>query len=428
MRKELKRKKGISLIALIITIIVLLILAGITIGALTSKNGVLNNATKSRKETITGKEIDQIELAYNAAAIGDSENKVYKENLQRELDKIVGENKAIVSGNKTLKVEFLDTKNYYKVNGDTSSVTQSEKIEIDSLQVGDYVDYTYDDASSIFFKAYSSSIVEENVICDTDHTVTQTKNLKWRIFNIDEENETIDLISENPTNSLVYIRSAPGYANGVQAINKVCREHYSNSELNIYARSMKIEDIYNKLNTAGKQYLESVDNIVISNVDNRQYPSFYRFENGSGIDTDTIKTDGINGDEYFTNYDQVSGWWSTASSKLSGKITFCKPVSGREYYDNEIDYNLIYDFTKSYWLGTRSLAKGDNATKTEFCFTISGVGSNLIINGGCLATNLNYYKTLSRYLRPMVTVDFDMLNNSCEKDENNVWILKRVSD
>ena len=44
MMKQMKEGLGISLISLIVTIIVLLILAGITLTILTSKNGILNKA------------------------------------------------------------------------------------------------------------------------------------------------------------------------------------------------------------------------------------------------------------------------------------------------------------------------------------------------------------------------------------------------
>ena len=43
--------KGITLIALVITIIVLLILAGVSISMLTGENGVLTKATESKEET-----------------------------------------------------------------------------------------------------------------------------------------------------------------------------------------------------------------------------------------------------------------------------------------------------------------------------------------------------------------------------------------
>ena len=43
--------KGITLIALVITIIVLLILAGITIATLTGDNGIIGKAINAKNET-----------------------------------------------------------------------------------------------------------------------------------------------------------------------------------------------------------------------------------------------------------------------------------------------------------------------------------------------------------------------------------------
>ena len=51
MKEKLRNKKGITLIALVITIIVLLILAGVTIATLTGENGILTKATESKERT-----------------------------------------------------------------------------------------------------------------------------------------------------------------------------------------------------------------------------------------------------------------------------------------------------------------------------------------------------------------------------------------
>ena len=59
---NLKNKKGITLIALVITIIVLLILAGVAIATITGENGLLERATIAKEETdkATGEENDKI--------------------------------------------------------------------------------------------------------------------------------------------------------------------------------------------------------------------------------------------------------------------------------------------------------------------------------------------------------------------------------
>ena len=60
MRRE---QKGITLIALVITIIVLLILAGVSIAMLTGENGILTKATQSTEETAKGEATEAVKLA-----------------------------------------------------------------------------------------------------------------------------------------------------------------------------------------------------------------------------------------------------------------------------------------------------------------------------------------------------------------------------
>ena len=72
----MKNNKGITLIALVITIIVLLILAGITIAMLTGENGILSNATKSKAYNELGAAKDKVALTVSEA-ITDYFNHVY---------------------------------------------------------------------------------------------------------------------------------------------------------------------------------------------------------------------------------------------------------------------------------------------------------------------------------------------------------------
>ena len=61
--KKVRRESGITLIALVITIVVLLILAAVTIATLTGENGILTQATKSAAETERAAEEEAIRLA-----------------------------------------------------------------------------------------------------------------------------------------------------------------------------------------------------------------------------------------------------------------------------------------------------------------------------------------------------------------------------
>ena len=59
----MKQNKGITLIALVITIIVILILAGITIGGLTGENGVINKSIEAREDTERKDIIESAQMA-----------------------------------------------------------------------------------------------------------------------------------------------------------------------------------------------------------------------------------------------------------------------------------------------------------------------------------------------------------------------------
>lgn len=59
------KNKGITLIALVITIIVLLILAGISINMLSGENGILSRAVESKDKTIEKQVKEEISIAWN---------------------------------------------------------------------------------------------------------------------------------------------------------------------------------------------------------------------------------------------------------------------------------------------------------------------------------------------------------------------------
>ena len=63
--KKLKINKasGITLIALVVTIIVLLILAGISVQMLTGDNGILNRAEQAVKKHADANELEKIQVA-----------------------------------------------------------------------------------------------------------------------------------------------------------------------------------------------------------------------------------------------------------------------------------------------------------------------------------------------------------------------------
>ena len=61
--EEIQTQKGITLLVLIVTIIILLILAGITIETLTGENGIINNTKSAKEQTEIANEKEILEKA-----------------------------------------------------------------------------------------------------------------------------------------------------------------------------------------------------------------------------------------------------------------------------------------------------------------------------------------------------------------------------
>ena len=62
----MKNQKGITVIALVITIIVLLILAGVSIAMLTGDNGILTRANDSSTATAKAEALERVNMELNA--------------------------------------------------------------------------------------------------------------------------------------------------------------------------------------------------------------------------------------------------------------------------------------------------------------------------------------------------------------------------
>ena len=122
-----KNSKGITLIALVITIIVLLILAAVSIAMLTGENGILTNAQRARTETTTSGEIEQLKIAFSEARSkklrqGNSDAVVAGE-LQTELDND-GVEATVEENSNPIKVTFDKTGNTYTIDGETGDALE----------------------------------------------------------------------------------------------------------------------------------------------------------------------------------------------------------------------------------------------------------------------------------------------------------------
>ena len=105
--KNYKKNKGITLIALVVTIIVLLILAGISISMLTGQNGILKRTSQAKKETDESSQEEDMNMKNLEMLIKDNvEGSTDEEKLDywnKELEKyggVIYNGKPISSTNK----------------------------------------------------------------------------------------------------------------------------------------------------------------------------------------------------------------------------------------------------------------------------------------------------------------------------------------
>ena len=108
----MKRRKqnGITLIALVITIIVLLILAAVSIATLTGENGILTRATDSKTSTEIAEEREKVELSATSALAEDLGGEIKENLLRQELEKYFGtEGVSVAPGENNGEEGFIVT-------------------------------------------------------------------------------------------------------------------------------------------------------------------------------------------------------------------------------------------------------------------------------------------------------------------------------
>ena len=238
LKESVKQSKGITLIALVITIIVLLILAGVTIATLTGENGILTQANKAKTETTEAEEKEAIALAYNGAMLETNGESVTAEGLNNQFSK--NGTKATASGEGTIEVDFETGRSYI--------VDAYGKIEewID-IKVGDLVDYrptvidksgtpvdaeetTEENKKLVYISQTGSATEHGNGYTSSEEGGGQkftatAKKTRWRVLSI--ENGTVELISEDviktDTNENFILKGAIGYLYAEQELNEICK-------------------------------------------------------------------------------------------------------------------------------------------------------------------------------------------------------------
>ena len=440
---KLKNKNGITLVALIITIIVLLILAMVSI-RLVMNGGIIDRAEKGTKAYSEAEVQEQIKLAYAEwqTARWTGETRTAADFVKASLEKTYGENTVdkVEESEGVFTVKFKDGREYtYNVatgttekvakwndNGD-GSWTHSETGS--KIQIGDIVNYETVLASNAVDSTKKAQLISDlgtysgntDSSQNTDSSVVRD-SLTWKV--LDVKDGKIRLISSAPTTSKIRLHNANGYNNAVYLIDKACDTLYSSNKGT--AQNLKIEDIESKLSATG---ISARDNYANSNVDtgkyggtkeytsNLQYPNIYASEIGCKAIASADNTGNTLGLSQQTS--PVTGS-STATNRLKVTQTYWyKSMATSDFTDSKY-YNLFINNGTSnyasYWLSSRCVNCYSSVADFVVRFVSSGNVNGYFMfysNGGA---DGNAYA-----FRPVVSLES---NIQLSGDSTNGWTIQ----
>ena len=376
MKKKIENEKGITLVALVITIIILLVLAGISISTLTN-TGLFGKAKEAKESS---------------------------QNAEKEQNKILGEYETALD-------QYSENTLVYKVNNGT-------------IKIGDYISYTPDSTSTKGILKELSTYSGTNT--NTTDTLRQ-EELKWRV--LDVKDGKVRLISATPTNqdktnakNTISLGGAKGYNNAVYLLDKTCYTLYNNYKLASKVQNLKIEDIQDHLTYDYKQCSNSnVDTGKYGGtkeyITNKNYPDIFAKEKTGWID-------GTQGTEL--NFSEqtvpISETKTTAKEKIKVTQTYWyKSMTSNDFKDS-IYYNLFInngENYQTYWISSRCV----NIYSDYANFSIRFIDSGIVGASGSYRSNdEEVYRDYA--FRPVITLNSNVQVTSGDGSEGTPFEIK----
>ena len=270
--KTLKNsEKAITLISLVVTIIVLLILAGISISMLSGDNGILQRATDAKTITDNAQIKERIQLAYHSALAG-GQGSYTKESLENELEK---------EFENDYNVDDSDNINWI-LTAQGQSITIPAGIKLEQPKIsGDWsYNHSVQTVSVLLSNGETLILNIGDYIIDTDTQVVEGFDGHWRVlgvengklllttstgnvmefFNSSDITKSGGLLESAYDKKYLKLSGVDGYINGVDILNNIC-ENFEQSRKFENGRSIKINDVntltgFNPKNIGINDYLQ----------------------------------------------------------------------------------------------------------------------------------------------------------------------------
>ena len=286
----MNKNRGITLIALVVTVIVLMILAGVSISMLTGQNGILNKAAEAKTKSQVANEKEAVGMAV-LEALTTGNGTLTAERLNATMKSYLGKETNFTGtgpwqyigtdGAYAITSKGNVTKGWATINDSNGAPVQVTNGTI-TLNIGDYINYnpgteasytspkgtyqqvTYNvtgpDSNGItqlwgcanatdYQKMLDEGSVQKgNGHSDQLYSASDARNVKWKVLGTDDETGELlivaaDVIKNTNSSAKKFIvRGITGYLNGVNELNKICQV-YGNGKGATGARSIDFDDI-----------------------------------------------------------------------------------------------------------------------------------------------------------------------------------------
>ena len=385
----LKKRNGITLIALVITIIVLLILAGVSIAMLTGENGILSQVQNSKAETEKASVIEQARLDIIGKQTEENGTTIYKEDIKEILDKYF----EGVPDDFTLETE-LKTKPEYGDNQIKVSEIYNEELKERPPTAGEVlkVDRSGENAEdkSPYVKYYNGKN-EEGLLC--------------RVLYNDAEHGLQIITADNGVVPDVTL----GYGD-----EKVTVNDFS------YDGDARVDDNFKKAAASYNKALDTLNNKAKE----------YKDDKGIATDARCLGSEANIGKDGMFQLEDTSGMWSRTDQSFLTKYKWNEKFKDSE---DTLNYFEVQDQLRPLGLNATS---GDTWLAFRLVDSIPGSATfNVLVadtsgywNRGSLCNvDLNGYArsySLTNGFRPIFLLPSDVIISGGDGSKDNPYIIK----
>ena len=351
----------------ILNIIILLILAGISISALTN-TGIFQKAKDAKQKS------------ENAALDQNTKLDEYENEIDKYIPKANSLAKAVKVGDYVAYTpDKLDKSALDKLKENLNTYSGARNLKTYSAIGRDNLSLRVidGDEKTGAVRLISATPTSNN----TTNSAIGRDNLGWRVLDVDEKTGAVRLISATPTDKTIVLYGYDGYINAVKLLDDVCSTLY-NSKLATKVQNLKIEDIQDKMKEKDYSKLYSEYGKTPIQPENKKYPSILAQEKNQKVNEYEGTLDLSKQDNYINQTDVLEANSLELKITLWGKIgeTGHKVLTADDFEgDDGKIYSDMFCKDYTYWMSSRCIyADSDRAGFIVRCVSSGGVFANIL--------------------------------------------------